>query len=44
METLAEFLRRNEHQALSILKESALAMGFTYAQWGRAMREYYNAP
>ena len=44
METLAEFLRRNEHQALSILKESARTMGFTPAQWKYALEEYYHAP
>lgn len=42
-ETLAQFIKRNEHQALSIIKESAAAMGYNQAQWQAAMRDYWTS-
>ena len=44
MESLQKFIKRNEHQALSILREAALAMGFTAYDWSWALQEYYRAP
>lgn len=43
METLAEFIKRNDHQAIYIIKESALAMGYTQQQWAEACATYYTS-
>lgn len=40
-ESLGAWLKRNQHQSLAILKESAQAMGFTKTQWSMALAEYY---
>lgn len=40
-ETLTDFLRRNEHQSLAILKETALGKGYTMAEWAFAVAKYY---
>lgn len=40
-ESLAQFIKRCEHQPLSIIKDSAAAMGFNQQQWRAAMSEYW---